>query len=327
MSTSPEKPDNFVYGEVTLFPDSMRFFLAAAKYYNARLGKELAKIKSDNLFSELFDESEIDTLELSKEKKYFERIADIIEDKIENAPEAWDYELRLVHKNVRDLKALGLLYISNLEKRRDKLAQENSFSPISIQALDSKISRAKEVISLGIFRDASPWSLLIDEPEGMIPVGETPTKDTEVSGKRPPPVVLSSIGIIDQQLRERCLDLFGKFDEEEQHYRFDTVISEASRVLEARIRSLSGADSTLKGVKLMNFAFGDTNPKLIVSEDSSEQKAAHLMYLGFTGFIRNPFHHELIEDVHRERVLQILGWADHLIFLAQNATQNKDAST
>jgi hypothetical protein len=32
----------------------------------------------------------------------------------------------------------------------------------------------------------------------------------------------------------------------------------------------------------------------------------------------------LVEDVFRERVLQILGWADLLIFLAQTVTKNID---
>ena len=113
-------------------------------------------------------------------------------------------------------------------------------------------------------------------------------------------------------------------DEGDQSDRFDTVISEATRVLEDRIRRLVNAENALSGVNLMTYAFSGINPKLLVSEEPSEQEAAHLMYRGAIGFIRNPFHHRLIDDVSRERVLQILGLVDYLLFVAQNALPISD---
>jgi uncharacterized protein (TIGR02391 family) len=162
---------------------------------------------------------------------------------------------------------------------------------------------------------------LVEEAGSIGPTEDVQgNKETTAQARRPPPRILSTIEILDPQLRERCLDLLEAFDEGEQSHRFDTVVAEATRVLEHRIRQLTGADASISGVNLMTYAFGGDHPKLVVSEDSSEQEAAHLMYRGATGFIRNPFHHRLIEDVSRERVLQILGLVDYLIYVAQTAT-------
>jgi uncharacterized protein (TIGR02391 family) len=321
MNEKAEPPDHHIYNWVNLFPDTLRFFLAAARYYQNRLEGELQRIQSDDLFSEVLDERTIESLEITKEAKRFSTIADRIQAQIDKSPDAPDYELTLRHQDVRVLKALGILYLSHLEERRDGLSTSGRFSTMAIQALDSRIARFREILSLGVFKDATPWPLLVEEAGSIGPTEDVQgNKETTAQARRPPPRILSTIEILDPQLRERCLDLLEAFDEGEQSHRFDTVVAEATRVLEHRIRQLTGADASISGVNLMTYAFGGDHPKLVVSEDSSEQEAAHLMYRGATGFIRNPFHHRLIEDVSRERVLQILGLVDYLIYVAQTAT-------
>ncbi len=322
MTETTERPDHHIYNWVSIYADSLRFFLASARYYQGRLEGELEKIRSDDLFAELLDDKTIDSLDISKEAVRFKTIGDRIQDEIDQAPDTWDYDLTLRHQDVRVLKALGILYLSHLEGRRDRLATGDEFSTIAIQALDSRIARFREVLSLGVFGDATPWPLMVEGPDDLAEgVGDEELDEEEdVESKRPPPRILSSIEIVDPQLRDRCLDLLEAFDEGDQSHRFDTVITEATRVLEDRVRRLTGADASLSGVNLMTHAFGGENPRLVVSEDASEQEAAHLMYRGASGFIRNPFHHRLIEDVSRERVLQILGLVDYLIFIAQSAT-------
>jgi hypothetical protein len=163
MNERQEKPDHHVYNWVSLFPDTLRFFLVSARYYQKRLKDELERIRSDDLFSELLDDKTINSLDITKEAKRFEAIADRIQAELDKAPDAWDYDLTLRHQDVRVLKALGMLYLSHLEGRRDRLSTTGRFSTVAIQALDSRIARFREVLSLAVFKGATPWPLLIEE--------------------------------------------------------------------------------------------------------------------------------------------------------------------
>jgi hypothetical protein len=99
----------------------------------------------------------------------------------------------------------------------------------------------------------------------------------------------------------------------------DTVIREATIILENRIRNLSNAPNSKFGVDLASFAFGGQNPQIRISELTAEQEAAHLLYRGIFGFIRNSSHHNLIINFDSNRVLQIIAFIDYLIYLAENA--------
>jgi uncharacterized protein (TIGR02391 family) len=118
--------------------------------------------------------------------------------------------------------------------------------------------------------------------------------------------------------------LLDTFDADEQAHRFDTVVTEATRVLEDRVRKLSGADTSIDGVNLMTYAFGSQSPRLVISADPAEQEAAHLMFRGVFGYIRNPHHYRLIENAETEREIQILGMVDYLLLLAQDAERSED---
>ena len=133
--------------------------------------------------------------------------------------------------------------------------------------------------------------------------------------------MIDSIEILDPELRSRCLDLFQSFKQDGQHERLDTVVTEATRIFENKLRSISGAPADCVGVDLATYAFGEKTPKLIISEVTAEQEAVHLMFRGVFGFIRNHVHHQLVENLLPERVLQIVGMIDYLIFLIQNSTR------
>lgn len=120
------------------------------------------------------------------------------------------------------------------------------------------------------------------------------------------------------------MDLFAQFHEDGQHDRLDTVVNEATRILEDRLRSLSGAPETCVGVDLARHAFGTPSPRLSVSDIASEQESAHLLYRGVFGFIRNSVHHRLVEVLQPERVLQIVGMIDYLLSVAEAALARKD---
>lgn len=324
MTERAEKPDHYIYPWLNFFPETLKFYLAAVRHYQLRLDDEIVKITSDELFKELFDESVLETFAIAKEAKRFKRIGDRIQEILDKNPDAWDYDLNITHGDVRVLKSVGLLYLNSLRARRDQIAVQNRFSRAALEALDTKLAEYQEKLTQGVFAEASPIDLLVDIPdEESAQVPDEP----EAPLRPAPPKAISTIELLDPRLRERCLDLFYTFDQSGQPHRFDTVVSEATRILEDRIRRLSGADSSLDGVKLVRFAFSGDDPPLVLSQEKSEQESAHPLLRGFFGLIRNPFHHNLIEEVPRERVLQILAMIDYLIFLSQSAKRKPNSAS
>ena len=175
--------------------------------------------------------------------------------------------------------------------------------------------------NLGVFRDAAPYPLIINNYTlaDMKPISDGEANESGKTVNRFGPVVLESIEIRDLDLRKRCLDLLAQFREDGQHDRLDTVVNEATRILEDRLRALSSAPATCIGVDLSKYALAPPSPRLIVSDVSSEQEAAHLLFRGVFGFIRNSVHHRLISTLQPERVLQIVGMVDYLLFIADGA--------
>src|SRR5690606_35773409 len=111
----------------------------------------------------------------------------------------------------------------------------------------------------------------------------------------------------------RCLDLFNQFQESGQADRNDTVVAEASRILENRLRKVLGADDGKSAKQLVMDAFSAKSPRLVVSKALPEQESAQLLVLGTFEFIRNSVQHKLLANMPAERVLQILGWTDYLL--------------
>jgi hypothetical protein len=189
-----------------------------------------------------------------------------------------------------------------------------------LKAVDQRISYFEEKTKIGVFQNATPQPLFVSELEPKEDSIEQPIS-VELETKRPRPVLIDSIEILDPELRSRCLDLFQRFKQDGQHERLDTVVTEATRILENKLRSISGAPAECVGVELATYAFGGKTPKLSVSKVLAEQESIHLLFRGVFGFIRNHVHHQLVENLLPERVLQIVGMIDYLIFLAENASR------
>jgi uncharacterized protein (TIGR02391 family) len=319
---STEKPDNYRYQWMMFYPDTLKFYLAALRHYRDSLEEELRHIGLDPLFSEILGPEAIDTFPIAKEAKRFGTIIDRLQSTIDEKPDAWDYELNITHSDVRVLKSVGLLYLAHLRQRRNDIGAGSSLSVLALQAIDTRLSHFEEKLQQGAFAEASPYPLLVDPPLPSAPTPSGPSATAPPPTTQPsPPRVASGHEILDPQLRERCLDLFYSFSESGQAHRYDTVLAEATRILEDRVRRLSGAPSNLEGVKLVANAFAGDSPPLVLSEEPSEQEAAHLLFRGLFGFIRNPFHHRLIDEVPQERAIQVLTLVDYLIFLAESARQ------
>lgn len=323
MSNSKENVDNHVYRWLMFYPDTLKFFLAALRYYHSRLEEEIRQLQSDALYKELFDEKTLESSEISIEAKKFSRVIKRFEKVINENPNATDYDLEMTHGDIRILKSVGSLYINNLEKRRAELTNNSKLSTVAIQTIDTKLSQLREKVTQGVFETATPWPLLIEDAENF-PTIEIPdrqeVKETVIAA---PVQIISTIELLDSQLRDRCLDLFHNFSESDQPHRFDTVVTEATRILEDRIRKRSKVKKNISGLKLMSYSFGGENPRLILSDDPAEQDAAHQMFRGVFGLIRNPYHHKIIDSLGRERVLQILGMIDYLIFLTESTKINE----
>ena len=87
-----------------------------------------------------------------------------------------------------------------------------------------------------------------------------------------------------------------------------------SVILEDKIRNISGIQGK-SGVELMSAAFASKPPLLKFSDDANLQDSAHLLFRGYSGFIRNEVMHRLVPNYTKERVLQLMGFVDYLLFL------------
>ena len=75
----------------------------------------------------------------------------------------------------------------------------------------------------------------------------------------------------------------------------DTVIREASVVLEDRLRGAGAVGSELEGVRLVDAILSPERAKLVFSSHSGEQDGVRMLYRGAMQFIRNPPMHKLTD--------------------------------
>jgi uncharacterized protein (TIGR02391 family) len=325
MTDKPVEPNDYhEYRGVYFKTDGFDFFLNSVAFYLRLLQSDIDAIESSPDLRALLPDEEKREFQIYREVKRVERLLEWFQGlKKGRTDDFWEYELNLAHGTVRFLKSTGLLYLQKLRKSRETLSAKPNVSKYALETVDQKISRFEEILGMGVFKNATPQPLLIDELFED-PSEETAVQDSDqklVGTVKPSPVVIETIEIMDPMLRERCLDLFDQFQKDGQHDRLDTVVTEATRILEDRIRKYSGAEESLTGVDLARFAFGKEPPVLIVSSISAEQDAAHLLFRGVFGFIRNHVHHHLVSDLSPQRVLQMVGFVDYLLSVVEGSTR------
>lgn len=122
--------------------------------------------------------------------------------------------------------------------------------------------------------------------------------------------------ILDDDLRNRCLPLL------EAGQNYDTVIREATTILEDRIRSRPphsvltreiphSADQS--GDTLINKLCNPEDPVLSVSSDRNRRIAFRNMLIGVTSYLRNPYHHALDPSTERSWAWSTVGLIDRLL--------------
>ena len=320
MSDSIEPHDDHLYNFVMFNRESVEFFVRAFDFYLSILASENAEIAGDPDLEKLVSEDTRRELGLGRDKEQAERIREWISDKLEKDPDRYHVNISLSHWSVKLIKSVSLLYLSHLRNRRNVLASKPNVTANSLTAIDREISAKEEMMrTAGVFKDASVLPLLVEDQE--LDAGPaTPALEQPLSqASRPRPVVISTIEILDRELRDRCLDLFDQFQKSGQSDRNDTVVAEASRILENRLRTILGCDSGMTAKQLVTLAFNPDKPRLVVSAVRQEQDAAHLLFLGAFGFIRNQVQHKLLDNLAPERVTQILGMFDYLISVINQA--------
>jgi len=121
----------------------------------------------------------------------------------------------------------------------------------------------------------------------------------------------------DVELKNRCLELLSKPGH------FDTAVREATLVLEARLKNsvpneiLAGlipSTANINFENLVNNLLAPSNPVLIISTDVKERVAFHKIMLGVGAYLRNPFHHNIDDQMEWSWAWSIVGFIDHLLF-------------
>jgi hypothetical protein len=327
MTTPPEEPPNHhVYNWVSFNSDTFEFYLASVRFYESLLEADFKAVREDEDLRTILGDEALGSYRIAKELERVKRVREWFERHIaQGGTKARGYDVDIAHELVRFIKSVCALYLEHLRRKREMLASRPATSTALLEAIDQQLARLEEKTQLGVFRSATPYPLVINQlPWAADRAAGIPAADVDSPRDlRPRPVILDSIEIRDPALRGRCLDLFAQFREGGQHDRLDTVVNEATRILEDRLRSLSGAPPTCVGVDLAKLAFGSSSPRLIVSDIETEQEAAHLLYRGVFGFVRNSAHHRLLGTLQPERVLQVVGMVDYLISVAEAARREK----
>jgi hypothetical protein len=121
--------------------------------------------------------------------------------------------------------------------------------------------------------------------------------------------------IQDQVLKSRCADLLLL----DGH--FDRVISQATLVLEERIREKFPELTADFGLSLVGKAMNPdpAKSKAKFSNNPSEHEGYVSIFRGLVGAFRNPSHHRFLENVSRVQALQICAFIDNMLAALETA--------
>lgn len=311
-----ENADGYQYNWVMFRTQTIQFVIRSIDFYISLLGDEERELADDPELAALITDDTRRELGRETETQRAERIKNFLSEKIEGRGQFDTVDITISHWLVRYMKSLAFLYLKDLKERRNKLASRKSVTSFTLSAVDREISAIEDLFqNAGVFKGASTLKLMATYLEPATEASHNPDEITPFLdlSQRPRPVIIGSIEILDHELRARCLDLFNQFQESGQTDRNDTVVSEASRILENRLRKVLGADDGKSAKQLVSDAFNVKSPRLVVSNVAAEQESAQLLFLGTFGFIRNSVQHKLLANMPAERVLQILGWTDYLL--------------
>jgi hypothetical protein len=220
--------------------------------------------------------------------------------------------------SLRYLKA-GILYLAYLieKQKRGFLAGAEIVPRSVLRSFDARIEQLQNMGEMGKLGGLRPAEVLLELFEATDSTSCKPEARMEPSF--PTSITHADVLIVDPVLRKRCLPILAAIEGSGSPERYDTVIREMSVVLEDRVRQLTGFAGKVSGAELFN-ATMNRDPCLIkFSSEKSVQEAAHLFFRGYSGLVRNEVMHRLVESYTKERVMQLLGTIDYLLFLLSRA--------
>lgn len=318
-----ENHDHYQYNWISFYRETVEFLFEAIKFYEGLLVKEDQALNENPHLKGFLNEDLKREFGISTNLNKATRIKDWLEMKLNQNAGKWDIDLDMSHGTVRLLKSVGFLYLGFLKQQRNEISKDPNCSNNLLAALDRGISSQEDKLNnYGIFKNASRIPLTIDQAVVEKDTPETASNnDASISkSERPRPQVINSIELLDSELRKRCLDLFSQFEEAGEPDRHDTVIAEATRILEDRLRKLTHTNDNANALKLVTRAFDEKNPMIKASTIQGEQEGAQQLFRGVFGYIRNQYQHKLIKNTSPERTLQVLGMIDFLIGIIDSST-------
>jgi len=225
--------------------------------------------------------------------------------------------------SLRYLKAGILFRVSQLLQKKAEVLKKHKTVPRSVlQTFDERVQQLINLGEMGMLNALKPADVFFD----IIPSAGQPMEDLKILPQIPPSPNQSTafeVPIIDPVLRKRCLGILNALDDGGTKDQYDMIIREISVILEDRVREMSGYTGKLSGVQLFGEIMGKATPKISFSDDKDIQESAHLLFRGYSGFVRNEVMHGLVPSYTRERVLQLIGTVDYLLFILSNAKTSK----
>jgi uncharacterized protein (TIGR02391 family) len=105
-----------------------------------------------------------------------------------------------------------------------------------------------------------------------------------------------------------------------QHY--DAAILNAFKMVEQTVRQKIAASNDEVGVNLMSKALNPKAPKLVFSDVPAEQEAAHSLFRGAIGLLKNPQSHRFVGINDPQETMEALAFASLLMRLLDRAKVN-----
>jgi len=237
---------------------------------------------------------------------------------------------RATFGTLRYIKAAILLQVRKHEAKLSQIIERGPVPQSIVRAFEDKVSELRNLAEQGRLNGLRPIEMFLDlAPQEN--AGQGPSEGERTSSQRPHlPVVRQDIPLTDAELRKRCLNLFDKIDDpnaspSQPQETLDTIVGDMSRILEDRIRQLGGINKD-SGSDLLTVAFTREPPRFDFGKGKKSQSAVYDFFKGYFDFVRNDVLHNLIPTYTRERVLQLLGLVDYLLFLLTMASiQRPDA--
>lgn len=299
------------------------FYISSYKEFHNGLRIALEELKK---YSSLIAELGLESSPYDKETRRLDRMIEWGEERLKGKEAKLPFdEITLsgvTWGTLRYLKTGILLHAQRLIEKRLKVLQKNQFIPRSIiQSFDERIKQLLNLAEQGMLNGLRPtdifFELLPSEKEDS---KEEPMLKSPVTGIK---YSSSEVPIIDPILRERCLALLRPILEEGFDEQLDSVIREMSVILEDRVREVSGYTGKLSGTELFSAVMAKEPLQIKFSNEKDIQESAHLLFRGYSGLVRNEVMHKLVPSYTQERVLQLLGTVDYLLFLLSRAEKAK----